>query len=50
MWNAGLAFQVLTRNLSKAHPYILNVDKATEMPTKEKEIEIYWIYYFTKNS
>ena len=39
MWNASLAFQVLTWNLSKTHPYILNVDKATEMSTKEKRLK-----------
>ena len=34
MWNASLVFWVLTWNLSKAHLYILNFDKPTEMSTK----------------
>ena len=38
MWNASLAFWVLTRNLSNAHPYILNFDKPTEMLTKGKRL------------
>ena len=36
MWNASLVFRVLTWNLSKAHLYILNTDKPTEMSTKGK--------------
>ena len=39
MWNASLAFRVLTWNLSKAHLYILNFDKPTEMWTKEKRLK-----------
>ena len=39
MWNASLAFRVLTWNLSKAHLYILNFDKPTEMSTKEKRLK-----------
>ena len=38
MWNASLAFRVLTFNLSKAHLYILNFDKPTEMLTKGKRL------------
>ena len=38
MWNASLAFRVLTWNLSKAHLYILNLDKPTEMSTKGKRL------------
>ena len=39
MWNASLAFRVLTWNLSKAHLYILNFDKPTEMSTKGKRLK-----------
>ena len=40
MWNASLiAFQVLTWDLSKAHLYILNFDKPTEMSTKRKRLK-----------
>ena len=38
MWNASLAFQVLTWNLSKVHFYILNFEKPTEMPTEGKRL------------
>ena len=38
MWNASLAFQVLTWNLSKGHFYILNFEKPTEMPTEGKRL------------
>ena len=39
MWNASLVFWVLTWNLSKAHLYILNFDKPTEMSTKGKRLK-----------
>ena len=39
MWNASLAFRILTWNLSKAHLYILNFDKPTEMSTKRKRLK-----------
>ena len=39
MWNASLAFRVLMWNLSKAHLYILNFDKPTEMLTKGKRLK-----------
>ena len=39
MWNASFAFRVLTWNLSKAHLYILNFDKPTEMSTKGKRLK-----------
>ena len=39
MWNASLAFRVLTLNLSKAHLYILNFDKPTKMLTKGKTLK-----------
>ena len=39
MWNASLAFRVLMWNLSKAHLYILNFDKPTEMSTKGKRLK-----------
>ena len=39
MWNASLVFRVLTWNLSKAHLYILNFDKPTEMSTKGKRLK-----------
>ena len=39
MWNASLVFWLLTWNLSKAHLYILNFDKATEISTKEKRLK-----------
>ena len=38
MWNASLAFRVLMWNLTKAHLYILNFDKPTEMLTKGKRL------------
>ena len=39
MWNASLAFRVLMWNLTKAHLYILNFDKPTEMWTKGKRLK-----------
>ena len=39
MWNVSLAFRVSTWNLSKERLYILNFDKATEMPTKGKRLK-----------
>ena len=39
MWNASLAFRVLMWNLTKAHLYILNFDKPTEMLTKGKRLK-----------
>ena len=39
MWNASLAFRVLTWNLSKTHLYILNFDKPKEMSTKGKRLK-----------
>ena len=39
MWNASLGFRVLTWNLSKTYLYILNFDKPTGMPTKEKRLK-----------
>ena len=39
MWNVSLAFRVLTWNLSKAHLYIFNFDKPTEILTKGKRLK-----------
>ena len=38
MWNASLAFWVLTWKLSKAHFYILNFVKPTGMSTEGKRL------------
>ena len=48
MWNASLAFRILTWYLSKSHPDILNFDKPTEMLTKEKRLKwefCIWIFH-----
>ena len=39
MWNVSIAFRVLTWDLSKAHLYILNFDKPTEISTKGKRLK-----------
>ena len=38
IWNASLAFLVLTGNLSEAHFYIFNFDRPTEISAEGKRL------------